>query len=306
MSVGPSRRRTPFPRALLTPCLIGAAVLLLALWLPSGVAEACDPSFTTTSFTFDPETAMSSWDLVGQCENGCCCGGCPYANGVHIWFDDVPCYSYWTCENHLTDYGQTCGRLCSGAYASNRTDVVVTGQLQCGGDPGGTEEVQLGVIHFDWTPEITSIDIAPGELPNRYDLSVGYHFPQSWQRTLELYAVDADGNETFDDYLCNTHLGLSGTCNQTVVLDPDAVEIKVVAQACDDPSAIVEERKNIQEPPADENPRGGMVPDDDTSDEPNSCPIPATNDDHVRLIQVPASSKFSCRNMTWPKGSGGM
>ncbi len=89
-----SGHHIPALRARSIPHLVCAAVLLLSPWLPCGVTEACDPSIISATFDFNDETALSTWDIVGQCENGCCCGPsppCVYANGTHIWFDGLRC-----------------------------------------------------------------------------------------------------------------------------------------------------------------------------------------------------------------------
>ena len=274
----------PAPRARFIPHLICATAPLLSL--PGGVSEACDASIISSSFSFDPVLALSSWDVVGECENGCCCGPntvCSSANGAHIWFDDLRCTQNWTCENHATDFGHACGTLCYGARASNNSDVVVKGEIQCGGyGGGGSAEVQLGVIHFDWTPEITYVNVFPDWI--YHDLTVGYHFPQSWTgaRSLTVHEISSTGAEITSWNFCGG-LGRVGSCHQIVDFRPDTVEIRVVANACGDASATVEKWANIEPPPEDLGPSGRMVPDDDASDEPNSCPRPAQTGAPVRL-----------------------
>ncbi len=98
-----------------------------------------------------------------------------------------------------------------------------------------------------------------------------------------LYEISSSGSETFYDNLCSGGLGLLSSCYSFSNFKPDTVELRVVAQACGDASAIDEKRKNIHPPPEDEEPWDIPILDDDASDEPNSCPVPAQTSNPVRL-----------------------
>lgn len=262
---------------------ICAAVLFWGLWFPGGVTEACDASIIYSDFYFDPVLALSDWDVIGLCENGCCCGPntvCSSANGVRIWFDDVACTQNWTCNVHAEGYSHACGALCYGHRAQNNSDVVVKGEILCGGyGGGGSAEVGLGVIHFDWTPELEDVTVVPDWI--YHELTVGsYHYPQSWagERFLTVHEISSSGAEITSWSFCGS-LSRVGSCQQIVDFRPETVEIRVVANACGDASATVEKRLNIEPPPEDLGPLGSPIPDD----EPRMCEQEASTGAPVRL-----------------------
>ena len=53
--------------------LVVGGAFVLGLLIAGGVCGACEAQFTQTDFSFDERTALSTWDLAGQCEGNCCC-----------------------------------------------------------------------------------------------------------------------------------------------------------------------------------------------------------------------------------------